>query len=325
MCTSIASTGEEFYFSRNMDLDYEFGEHIVITPRGFNLKLRRAGNLSRHYAVIGMAAVFDGYPMYAEAANERGLCMAGLRFANNAYYSPAAAANKINITPYELIPWLLGSCADLAEAKSLLQKTNIIAVPFSNTVPLAPLHWHIADKTGSIVVESTESGLHVYDNPAGVLTNNPGFDFQLQNLCQYMNLTVNRPSNCFSQKLKLKPFSAGLGEFGLPGDYSSASRFVKAAFLSLNTTLGEDEIGNVTQLFHLLAAVSMVKGCVIADSGKPAITTYSVCISADKGIVYYTSYQNSRISAVRLFSENIESRSLIEYQLDKTQSVLYNN
>ncbi len=201
MCTSIAMTTKDFYFGRNMDLDYQFGEHVVITPRNYPFQFRRAGMLKKHYAMIGMATVEENYPLYAEAVNEKGLCMAGLNFPDNAYYPKQAQCGKENISQFELIPWILGKCSSVEEAKRLLNITCLIDIPFKSDMPVAPLHWHIADKNGSIVLEAMKNGIHVYDNPVQVMTNNPPFEFQMTNLGQYLNLTVDSPQNCFINPL----------------------------------------------------------------------------------------------------------------------------
>lgn len=325
MCTSIAMKRDHFYFGRNMDFQYEFGERIVITPRSYPFSFRRAGEMKRHYAMIGMATVMAGYPLYAEAANEKGLCIAGLNFPENAYYSTVPDSGKANVSPFELIPWLLGSCASLAEARKLLENTCLVAIPFSDKVPLAPLHWHIADKTGSIVLESVADGMRIYENPVGVMTNNPPFDFHMQNLSQYMNLTPKQPDNCFCTMTGLKPTSMGLGSVGLPGDFSSPSRFVKASYLLLNSDCKRDEESGLAQFFHLLASVSMVRGAVIVPDGRYEITTYSCCIDADQGIYYYTTYSNHQITAVCMDREDLTCAKLIEFPIRKKQRIFREN
>ena len=173
MCTSIAMNTEDFYFGRTMDIEYSFGENIVFTPRNFSLSFRRNDTLHRHYAMLGMASVRDGYPLYAEAVNERGLCIAGLNFPDSAYYPPKEDPIKQNVSPFELIPWLCAKCASVTDVKQLLAATHLVDIPFSDSLPSAPLHWHIADRQCSIVLESTGNELEIYDNPVGVLTNNP--------------------------------------------------------------------------------------------------------------------------------------------------------
>lgn len=270
--------------------------------------------------MIGMATVVEGYPLYAEAANEKGLCIAGLNFPENAYYPPQEAADKANISPFELPLWVLGQCASVEEARALLNRTHIVGIPFSERMPLAPLHWHIADRESSIVVECMQSGMRVYDNPAGVLTNNPPFDFQLTNLRQYMGLRSGEPDNSFGAGLALAPFGRGFGTLGLPGDFSPASRFVKAAFLRLNSVCEEEENSSVSQFFHLLDAVAMPRGAVRADD-RWDITTYSCCINAAKGVYYYKTYDNSQITAVDMHREDLEGEQVKSFALESGQRI----
>lgn len=315
MCTSIAMNTEDFYFGRTMDIEYSFNEKVVFTPRNYPIAFRRNDTLRRHYAMLGMASVVEDYPLYAEAVNERGLCIAGLNFPDNAYYPPKEDPLKKNISPFELILWICAKCASVTDAKELLASTQLTDIPFSDDLPLAPLHWHIADRECSIVLESTRNGLEIYDNPVGVLTNNPGFNFQTTNLCQYMNLTTTCPKNCFTNIKSLVPFGQGLGSFGLPGDYSPASRFVKAAYLSMNSVCEKDEMSSVSQLFHILDSVSMVRGSVVTSGELYDTTTYVCCMNATQGRYYYKTYSNSQLTAVDLRKENLDADSLKTYSL----------
>ena len=265
MCTSIAMKTNDFYFGRTMDLEYSFNECVVFTPRNYPVSFRKAGMMKHHYALLGMASIAEGFPLYAEAVNEKGLCIAGLNFPDNAYYPPEEKKECSNISPFELILWLLGQCATADEVKKLLSTTHLVHIPFSEEIPLSPLHWHIADSETSLVLEMTRNGMEIFDDPMRVLTNNPGFPFQMTNACQYMNLTSGTPSNCFSTDVSLKPFGLGLGSFGLPGDFSPSSRFVKASYLCLNSVCENDESNSFAQFFHLLDAVSMVRGSVLTE------------------------------------------------------------
>jgi len=325
MCTSIAFKKYDFYFGRNMDIDYSFGEKIVITPRNYPFNFRYAGNLKNHYAIMGMAAVSNNYPLYAEAVNEKGLCIAGLNFPENAFYSSDNKPDKFNIAVFEIIPWILGKCSCISEARTLLKKTNLISEPLSNKIPAASLHWHIADKNYSIVLESTNNGMHIYDNPVNVLTNNPPFDFQMTNLCQYTNLNVKLFENCLIKKSGLKPFGKGLGSFGLPGDFSPASRFVKASYMLANSICGNSEYEKISQFFHILDSVSVVNGSIESENNTFYYTRYFCCINADKGIYYYKTYNNNQISAINMFNADIDSISLTEFDIDNIQKICYKN
>jgi len=322
MCTAITFCPGDHYFGRNLDLEYSYNEVVTITPRNFPFQFRNGSHLPSHYALIGMATVAEGYPLYYEATNEKGLSLAGLNFPGNAQYFPARQ-DKENIAPFELIPWLLGSCATVAEAKACLDDINLWNCPFSETFPLSPLHWLLADKDSALTIESTKENLKVYENPVGILTNNPPFPYHLHNLTNYMALTEQPPTN--RQPIELRPYSLGLGSFGLPGDMSSGSRFVKAAFTKMHSVCGQSEISSVSQFFHILGSACQQRGLTQLENGKYEFTLYTSCCNSSKGIYYYTTYENSRISAVDMHREDLNKSDLITFPLVTHSQILFQN
>ena len=322
MCTAITYQSGCHYFGRNLDLEYAYQEAVTITPRNYHFRFRLQDTIANHYAMIGMATVVDGYPLYYEATNEKGLSMAGLNFPDIATYLPAKA-DKVNVTPFEFIPWILGQCDTLASARDAVEKINLVNIPFSEAFPLTPLHWIISDKTGSITIEPMPDGLHIFENPIGVLTNNPPFDYHLYNLRNYLNISPEPATNRFSD-FDIKPYSNGMGAIGLPGDFSSASRFVKAAFVKLNSVSNADEVSSVSQFFHILSSVAMPRGSVrIGDQNE--ITHYSCCCNTDQGIYYYTTYDNSTITGIAMHRENLEDSQPISYPLVKQTAITMQN
>lgn len=313
MCTAVSFTTADHYFGRTLDLSYSYGETVTITPRHYPFHFRRMGTNDSHYAIIGMAIVRDGYPLYYDATNEKGLAIAGLNFPGNAVYFPETEG-KDNVSPFELIPWILGQCATLAEARQRLERIHLVNIPFSDEMPLAPLHWMIADATGAITLEQTADGLKIYDNPTGVMANNPPFDYQMFNLNNYMNLTSEPPVNRFCPDLPLRPYCLGMGGIGLPGDLSSTSRFVRVAFTRLNSVCGCSESESVSQFFHILGSVHQTRGCAKTEDGYE-ITVYTSCCNTSKGIYYYTTYENQQITAVELSHENLDGNAVIVYPL----------
>ena len=313
MCTSISFKTKDHYFGRNLDYEFSYNETVTVTPRNYPLKFRKVPTLNTHYAMIGMAFVQNNYPLYYDATNEKGLSMAGLNFPKFAEYKPLAKG-KDNVTPFEFIPWILGQCATVSEARALLSKLSLYNEDFSEQLKLSPLHWHIADSVESIVVESTCDGLHVHDNPANVMTNSPTFDFHMLNLSHYMGLTREIANNRFADKIDLQAYSRGAGGFGLPGDLSSASRFVRAAFVLNNSVVGNSEKESVTHFFHILGSVAQQKGCCAVDHGYE-YTIYSSCCNTSKGIYYYTTYENSQISAVNMHHTDLNGKQLVSYPL----------
>lgn len=324
MCTAITLTTHDHYFGRNLDLEYSYIETITITPRNFPFTFRQKESISHHYAMIGTAYVQDNYPLYYDATNEKGLSMAGLNFPDNAYYFPSEHG-KDNITPYEFIPWILGQCATVKEARKLLEQLNLLHEHFSQDLPLSPLHWIITDRENSIVVESLENGLHVHDNPVGVLTNNPPFEMQLFHLNNYMNLSNDPPENHFAESLDLQKYSNGMGAMGLPGDWSSQSRFVRASFAKMNSKCDYSEGESVSQFFHLLGAVEFPRGSVEMKKDVYEITVYSSCCNTDKGIYYYKTYENHCITAVDMHREDLDKTALICYPMQKQTKIYHQN
>ena len=308
MCTAISYKTKDSYFGRNLDLERGYNESVVITPRNFEFKMRLVKPLKSHYAMIGMATVVDQFPLYYEATNEQGLSMSGLNFPGNAVYYECAE-NKDNIAPFELIPWVLGKCSNIDEVKTLLDNLQLVNVNFSEQLPLSPLHWMISDKESSIVVESLKDGMKIYDNPFQVLTNNPTFDYHQMNMNNYMGLSVGPGVSQFDEKLPLHNYSLGMGALGLPGDYSSASRFVRAFFVKANSVAQENEKSSVNQFFHILNSVAMPKGCVWTKNGYE-YTRYSSCCNADKGIYYYQTYDNFEILSVNMHDADLEGNTL---------------
>ena len=312
MCTAATYKTKDFYFGRTLDYEISYGDQVVITPRNYVFDLREGGQLKNHYAMIGMACVMENYPLYYDAVNEKGLGIAGLNFVGNASYKKPVEG-KDNITQFELIPWILGKCATVKEARQLLKNMNLIDTPFLPDLPVAQLHWIIVDANAAITVECMADGLHVYDNPAGVLTNNPPFQQQMFQLNQYMHLSPRQPENHFSDKLELQAYSRGMGALGLPGDLSSTSRFVRVAFTKLHSISGDSENESVSQFFHILNSVDQQRGCCEVAEGKYEITLYTSCCNLNKGIYYYTTYENHQISAVDMHVENLDATELIRY------------
>ena len=284
MCTAIAFG---HCFGRNLDLEYTYGDTVTVTPRNFPLRFRSEPHQSYHLAMVGMAHVAEGYPLYYDAFNEAGLCLAALNFPDDAHY-PTKSSTRHQIAPFELIPWILGQCATLAQVRQLLAETTLVHQDFSPTLPVTPLHFLAADTSGSLVIEPVAEGLRLHENPTDVLTNSPRFQLQLAHLDRARSTSV------------------------LPGDNSSISRFIRAADLRRDT--GGDSI---TELFHLLDAVAMVQG----HAGE-AITRYTACCDTTALTYYYTTYENRRITAVRLRPEILESGKIISYPLRQKQDIL---
>ena len=325
MCTASNYITKNHYFGRNFDYEISYNERVTITPRNYKFDFKKINSIESHYAIIGVAAGIDAYPLYYDACNEKGLAIAGLNFAGNAVYQDVKE-DMVNITPFELIPFLLGKASSVREARELLKDINLVNINFSEELPLSPLHWMMSDEKEAIVIEPLSDGLKVYDNPVGVLTNNPPFDKQLFYLNNYRSLSNKNPVNTFGGDFDLEEYSRGMGAIGLPGDLSSASRFAKVAFTRANSYSSDDELSSVSQFFHILASVEQQNGCTfINDPDLYEYTIYSSCYNTNDGILYYRTYNNSQITAVDLNKENLESDGLINYLLINEEQINFIN
>lgn len=328
MCTGLTLKTNDGYhlFGRNMDLEYTFGQSVVLVPRNFKYEDKVSGqDKNTKYAVIGMAALNGKHPLFAEALNEKGLACAGLNFPA-AYWSKEVVEGMDNIAPYDLILWITSNFETLEELKPHLDKLNIVGKAYDEKTPLPTLHWIVTDTSGkSLVIEKTEDGLKIFDNPVGVMTNAPSFDWHLKNLTQYTGLTTSRPDTRKWSDLELVTLGNGSGAFGLPGDSSSQSRFVKTAFLKSHVTIGDYENAGVIEFFNILSNVAMISGTVIDPHGRNEITQYTSCMCQEKGIYYYRTYKNSQINVIDMNKEDLSSDKLKVYTYNDEPSFNYEN
>lgn len=217
------------------------------------------------------------------------------------------------------MPWVLAQFSTVKETKAALKNLNMVDIPFKPNVPNTTLHWFIADKDEAIVVEIIDGKTVIYDNPVGVLTNSPSFDYHLMNLHNYRHLSSKQPHNSYSPDWDAKPFGEGFGAIGLPGDWSPASRLVKATFVKEHSVCPQDDVANVTQFFHILDSVAFVQGCTTSDQNTHDITVYSSCGNTATGDYYYKTYTNNQISKVSMSKVDLESTKLFVYPMEDKQ------
>ncbi len=321
MCTAI--TYQKTYFGRNLDVECSYGEQIVITPRQFVFDFRHSGTCTSHYAMIGVAAVIDGSPLYFDAVNECGLAAAGLRFSGNAWYAPCGNG-EAGVASFEFINWVLARCSSVEEAIQNIQQTRITDTSFNRSVSASPLHWMVTDKHRSITVEQTKTGLRIWENPVEVLTNNPPFDRMLDRLYDYRGLSIADPPNRFAPALPLELYSRGMGAIGLPGDYSSVSRFVRATFVKTHAVAQGDQ-EQVSQFFHILDTVAQPRGCTVLPDGQHEFTAYTTCYRLDQGVCYYKTYDNPALVRVDLHAECLDADRLVCYPMLTEPSITKQN
>ncbi len=281
MCTAISNFHNTHSFGRTLDVDRSYGEVVIAVPRQLPLTFRRLPAMDEHYAFIGMAADAPD-PLLYDGMNEQGLCVAGLNFPLYAVYAPA---DGIGPTPFELPAYLLAGCATVDEAEARLKSAVIPGIPYSDGLPLTTMHWMVADKHRCIVIESVKEGLKIHDNPTGVMANSPDFPTQLFTLSNYQHLSAAYTENRFASHLPMPVYAAGMGAMGLPGDWSSMSRFARGAFAVAN---GHEQ--GAAGTFRLLEAVAIPKGVVKEPDGSDMHTLYTNVCDPATGTYYVRHY-----------------------------------
>ena len=328
MCTALTLRTKDGYnlFGRNMDLSYSFNQAVTLLPRNYEYRDRVTGNMKKtKYAIIGMGSVIGDYPAYADGMNEKGLSCAGLNFPGYSYLEEKSVEGKNNLAPYDLLVWILSNFETVDDVLKEFDNVELVAVPIDERTPLPTLHWMVADKNGkSIVIEKTKEGLKVHNNPIGVMTNSPTFDWHLTNLNEYMKVSPIQPEPVKWIDKELRPLGVGLGTNGLPGGFSGVDRFVRIAYLKSKYPVAEDLMTGISQFFHMLNNVAMPRGSVISDN-LDDITLYTSCMCEEKGIYYYSTYNNNGINAIDMNKEDLDSKEIkiFEY-LDKLH-ITYQN
>lgn len=328
MCTALSIKSKEGinFFGRNMDLEYNFNQSVIVIPRNYKYENKVTGNMvGGKYAIIGMGSVIDNHAAMADGMNEKGLACAGLNFAGYAHYEEKSVQGKENIAPYDFILWVLFNYETVEEVKEAINNIELVNVPLNEKYPVPTLHWMVVDKYGkSIVVEKTKSKFAVYDNTVGVLANNPTFDWHLTNLNEYIGLTEEHPKATRWCDQEIKALGVGAGTRGIPGDFASVSRFVRIAFIK--SRMPEvDEVSAIPQFLHMLDYVAMVKGGAMTAEGKEDFTLYSSCMNQEKGIYYYKTYSNNRINAIDMNKEDLNESKVKVFDYLINEDINYQN
>ncbi|MDO4276496.1 MAG: choloylglycine hydrolase family protein [Eubacteriales bacterium] len=316
MCTAMLMTTahEGAFFGRTMDFSYPLSPELYFVPQNFQwTNIPETHTICSKYAFMGIGQ--DISPVvFADGVNEMGFAAAALYFPDYAQYDSASFnySSTPPIAAVELVAFLLGQSPSVDHALSLLRSIKIIGTEDSVTNTVAPLHWLIADTSGRCVtVEKTADGLHLTDNPVGVLSNSPDFQWHMTNLRNYMNVSQFQTQEKHWNFLRLTPFGQGNGGLGLPGDYTPPSRFIKTAFQKTHVSPPSGRKEAVSTCFHILDGVSIPKGCVMTHRETADYTQYTAFIDLSTKEYFYKTYENSRIFSVRFPDEQEHNGRMI--------------
>ena len=320
MCTAISDHTSGFLFGRTLDLERSYSERVILTPRRLQLEFLYQKSISEHHAILGIGILHGDMPLYFDAINEAGLAIAALNFPSSALYREAKP-RKLNLASFEIIPYLLASCSTLADAKAILNEVNITGESVTPELPASPLHWLIADKSGSSVLESTCEGIKIHDNPFGTLTNEPPFAYHAASVANYLHLSSAPPENKLAPSIDLMPHSRGAGAIGLPGDFSSPSRFLRAVFMKEHTDKAKNKDVAVSRFFHIMESVSVPHGAIKTDRGESVCTVYTSCADPIGMSYYFTTYASRRIREITPTREQIEASSIRSVPISEPEEI----
>lgn len=281
-----------------MDFSYKLDPEIYISPRDYKWNTGLGDVINNKYKFIGIGQNI-GKITFADGTNELGLAGAVLFFPGYADYKiyENSNLNRNSIASIDIINFVLGNCSDIQDAIKILNNINITGVEDSVTNSVAPLHWIFVDKKGKcITVEKTTSGLQIYDNQLKVLANSPNFEWHMTNLRNYINITPVQQESVSWKDFTITPFGQGAGTFGLPGDYTSPSRFVRTAYLKSFTDLAENNEDTINNCFNIMKGVTIPKGTVITKRGTDDYTQYTAFMNINSGDYYFNTYSNNQIS-----------------------------
>ena len=313
MCTGIRfSDGQDsVYLARNLDWTSGYGQQVVLTPTGYAPRSPFGAVRSIEHATIGMGIVEEDTPLYFDAGNDAGLAVAGLNFPGYAAYAPGPVDGAVNVAAYEFPLWVCAQFASVDEVEAALKDVVIVDKPINDKYPSSLLHWIIADAERAIVVEHTSEGMQVFDDDVDVLTNQPGFAWHHENLRNYLNTSPEFPPETELGRAHLTPFGSGSHMRGIPGDYYSPSRFVRAAYVNAHYPTKSSEEENVSRAFHTLQQVAMVDGCAAMGSGEFEITIYTGLFSSRTTTYYWNTYEDPAVRSVALAAHPTDGDKLV--------------
>ncbi|QKH04662.1 choloylglycine hydrolase family protein (plasmid) [Bacillus cereus] len=328
MCTSLTlqTKSGQHLFARTMDFALDFNQEVIIVPRRYQWNNITGETIKAKQAVVGMGINHQGRIILADGVNESGMTCATLYFPGFATYSNSIDATKTNLAPFDFVAWSLTQFNSVEELKKSLDSISFLDVPLSVLEVTPPLHWILGDKWGEcIVLEPTIEGLKMYDNPLGVMTNSPEFNWHLQNLRQYISLKSQPYEPTQWGDVPLSAFGQGSGSMGLPGDFTPPSRFVRAAYSKQNIQGIDNEEEGVSAIFHILSNCELPKGGVITEEGTLDNTIYTSAMCMESGIYYYHTYDCRQIIAIHLFHENLDTDEIKTYPFQRKQRIFYQN
>ncbi|MFW7432622.1 choloylglycine hydrolase family protein [Vagococcus carniphilus] len=320
MCTSIVyeNKANNFFLARTMDFSFPLGGSPIFIPKDYTFYADNdSKNFDVQYSFVGSGRHIEDY-LFADGVNEEGLGVASLYFSDDANYTALDDEAEHFLAPHDVVAWLLSSFKTVVEVKKGIASQTIKAEECSVIGNVLPLHWIVSDQKGeTIVIEPTKAGLIIYDNPVKVMTNSPDFSWHLTNLNQYNQLSNTTLKESSYHQFLAKGNGAGSGALGLPGDYTSISRFVRTAFISehIEKVSGFEESINV--ITRLLSSVFIPKGIKKKENGKDDYTQFVSYMALNDCSYVINYYETNQLFKVDLKKMGRTQHEIKEFKCSK--------
>jgi penicillin V amidase len=306
MCTAITlrTHSDDNFFGRTMDFSHEIIPKLYIIPSDYvwyNCLDNRP--IKNTYRIIGLGQELDGLFGLFDGVNENGFAAAALYFAGYAKYDTLSTsiATK-HIASIDFLQYILGSCASVNELPKLLKDISIVGIPDPVTKSIAPLHWITTDRSGAcVIIESTNRGLELIDNPIGVMSNSPDFHWHMTNLRNYMNTSPAQLDEVHWDNIRLTPFGQAMGTTPLPGGFTSPERFVRVSYLKTHIPKPKDDNEAISACFHILESVSIPKGAVLTNRDTYDYTKYTAFINTKTCEYFFKTYDDINVNKASLW------------------------
>ena len=307
------------------------GNRITVIAPGYELETSPSGNGEKvvmEYGFVGNAILGSASPIFTDAINEEGLMGTLQNFPGYGYYDTNKGEGNLDLHPAFFIPYMLGTCKTLDEVEKKVETLNLTGEEIFGAH--MSVHYLFSDRTGeAIIIEPDEGGITVHRNTIGVMANAPDYNWQVTNLKNYVavsNLDTH-PVDILGKEFSAFGVGTG-GSFGLPGSYSSPSRFVRLAFAKEFSPLGSNEVDGVTRMFNIFSVVNVPEGMLKedADHDEYERTLCTAVMCSESETYYFSPAENRRINAYNVEKALLampEGETIAYYPIPTADDILH--
>lgn len=330
-CTGIklAAKDGSIIHGRTLEFGVDIDLSIVFVPRDYPFvsKTSKGPGLTYQSKYASLGAIAFNELAILDGINEKGLAVGTFYFPGFARYTSTTSENQSkSLSPIDFPNWILTQFASIDEVKRALSDVFIAPIFIKEWGTEPPFHYIVYEKSGkSLVIEPLDGKLVFYDNPLGILTNSPAFDWHMTNLRNFINLTPFNVKPLHVEGIELAPFGQGSGMVGMPGDFTPPSRFVKAAIFSITAIPSSDAEASIWQTFHILNQFDIPVGVVRAKENGVVHTDYTLmtCVRDPQALqIYFKTYANQTIKMVNLKTFDFNSKTIKRLAISSGQTVI---